>query len=199
MNAGRWYPTNTSLGNGDLLVVSGSTTPGNVNTLPQVFQDKTQTWRSLTSATRNLPLYPMMIQAPDGRVFNAGPNQDTEFLTVTGTGAWSAPINNIFGSHDYGAAIVYDEGKVVLIGGGHPAADAGGGDNFNQEIYSPPYLFKGARPSVTTAPTSAANGQTIFVQTPDSAGIGKVHLIRLNAITHSFDQNQRIVRLAFTK
>ncbi|HXI56700.1 MAG TPA: galactose oxidase-like domain-containing protein, partial [Polyangia bacterium] len=301
MNAGRWYPTNTALGNGDTLVVSGSSTPGTVNQLPQVFQDKTQTWRSLTSANNNFPLYPMMIAAPDGRVFNAGPNADTKFLTVTGTGAWSAPITNIYGSHDYGSAVLYDEGKLVVIGGGfttngveaidlkaatpvwtartsmafprrqsnaiiladgnilvtggsktpvfnsaagaifaseiydplantwsmgaamavarlyhsetllyadgrvvsrgggHPAADAGGTDNFNQEIYSPPYLFKGARPSVTAAPTSAANGQTIFIQTPDGAGITKAHLIRLNAVTHSFDQNQRIIRLAFTQ
>ena len=39
MNAGRWYPTVTTLANGDALVVSGSidTTVGG-NTLPQVYQ-----------------------------------------------------------------------------------------------------------------------------------------------------------------
>ena len=39
MNAGRWYPTVTTLANGDALVVSGSidTTVG-TNTLPQVCQ-----------------------------------------------------------------------------------------------------------------------------------------------------------------
>src|SRR6267143_1477827 len=51
MNAGRWYPTNTTLANGDLLVVSGDidTTQG-VNTLPQIWQGATGAWRDLTGA-----------------------------------------------------------------------------------------------------------------------------------------------------
>jgi hypothetical protein len=36
MNDARWYPTNTTLPNGDVLVVSGEVTPGVYNTLPQV-------------------------------------------------------------------------------------------------------------------------------------------------------------------
>ena len=51
MNAGRWYPTVTTLANGDALVVSGSidNTVG-ANNLPQVYETATGTWRSLTSA-----------------------------------------------------------------------------------------------------------------------------------------------------
>ena len=50
MNAGRWYPTATVLANGDVLVVSGSidNTFG-INTLPQVYQVGSGTWRDLTS------------------------------------------------------------------------------------------------------------------------------------------------------
>src|SRR6266545_1769453 len=80
MNAGRWYPTSTALANGDTLVISGSITPGTGNTLPQVFEARSETWRSLTTANRSVPLYPMMLLAPDGRVFNAGPNPDAQFL-----------------------------------------------------------------------------------------------------------------------
>ncbi|HET6279687.1 MAG TPA: hypothetical protein VFH73_01925, partial [Polyangia bacterium] len=117
MNAGRWYPTNTTLGNGDALVVSGSMTPGNMNQTPQVWQDKTQTWRTLTSAVRNQAYYPMMILAPNGQVFNAGPNTDTAFLNTGGTGSWGPAINNTGGSHDYGTAVMRD-GKVTVFGGG---------------------------------------------------------------------------------
>ena len=53
----------------------GQHDPGNLNQPPQVFQDKTQTWRTLTGANRNMALYPMMFLAPDGQVFNAGPDQ----------------------------------------------------------------------------------------------------------------------------
>ena len=62
MNAGRWYPTNTTLPNGDVLVVSGSidNTLGE-NRLPQVFQYSNNTWRSLTNALLGLDLYPRCI------------------------------------------------------------------------------------------------------------------------------------------
>ena len=89
MNAGRWYPTVTTLANGDALVVSGSmdTTVG-VNPLPQVYQAASNTWRSLTSAQLSMDLYPRMFLAPDGRVFNAAPSQTTRYLDTSGTGAW---------------------------------------------------------------------------------------------------------------
>jgi hypothetical protein len=51
---------------------------------------------------------------------------------------------------------------------------------------------------VTSAPASGAYGQTVFVATPDAASISKVHLVRLVATTHAFDQNQRINRLVFS-
>ena len=52
MNNGRWYPTNTTLPNGDVLVVSGwiDTTQG-VNVEPQVWQTATSSWRNLTQRT----------------------------------------------------------------------------------------------------------------------------------------------------
>ncbi|MGH3927101.1 MAG: hypothetical protein ACRDTT_30245, partial [Pseudonocardiaceae bacterium] len=73
MNAGRWYPTTTVLANGNVLVVSGSVDlMVGVNPLPQVFQVAAGTWRSLTNAQLTQDLYPMMLLAPNGKVFNAG-------------------------------------------------------------------------------------------------------------------------------
>ena len=62
MNAGRWYPTLTTLPNGDALVVSGSLdlTVG-VNTQPQVYQPATNSWRSLTGAQLGQDYYPRML------------------------------------------------------------------------------------------------------------------------------------------
>ena len=48
MNAGRWYPTNTTLPNGEVLVVSGATGSGH-NITPQVWQTSTGTWRALSN------------------------------------------------------------------------------------------------------------------------------------------------------
>ena len=122
MNAGRWYPTTTVLANGDVLVVSGDIdlTIG-VNTLPQVFQVATGTWRNLTNAQLAQELYPMMLLAPNGRVFNAGPTTTTRYLDTSGTGAWSFVANRVGGFRDYGSAVMYAPGKVLVMGGDRPA------------------------------------------------------------------------------
>jgi galactose oxidase-like protein/glyoxal oxidase-like protein len=121
MNAGRWYPTNTTLANGDVLVVSGDIdTVQGVNRLPQLWQAATGQWRDLTTAQLALPLYPYMHVAPNGRVFASGPSQTTRYLDTSGSGSWSVVANSAYGYRDYGSSVLYDAGKVLLVGGGDP-------------------------------------------------------------------------------
>ena len=120
MNAGRWYPTTTTLANGSVLVVSGDvdTTVG-VNRLPQVWTSGA--WRDLTTAQISLPLYPFMFLAPDGRVFNAGPQQTSRYLNTSGTGAWTNGATTALGGfRSYGSAVMYEPGKVLMVGGNDP-------------------------------------------------------------------------------
>ena len=122
MNQGRWYPTTTVLPNGDVLVVSGSVdgTIGS-NPVPQVWQAATGTWRSLNSANLQQPLYPYMFLAPDGRVFDAGPgchhaaarHRGRRYLVRRGQ-------PQVRASRDYGSAVMYEPGKILLAGGGDP-------------------------------------------------------------------------------
>jgi hypothetical protein len=65
------------------------------------------------------------------------------------------------------------------------------------QIFSPPYLFKGERPEITSAPDSVDYGQNFEVRTSRPNEIGKVSWIRLPSVTHSFDENQRINFLQF--
>jgi len=300
MNDGRWYPTTTVLANGDVLVVSGSidlTTTGgvNLNTQPQVFQVATGTWRSLTNAELAQDLYPPMLLAPNGKVFNAGPQVTTRYLDTSGTGAWSLVADRVGGYRDYGSAVMYAPGKVLVMGGGDPPTNTaevidlnatspswrsvrsmqfarrqinavllpdgrvlvtGGtsGPGFNDltpstsvyaaelwdpatetwstmasasipriyhsatlllpdgrvlstggnghpetEIYSPPYLFKGPRPMITSAPPSVAYGQSFFVGTPDALTISKITMLRLSSVTHAFNMSQYISDLSFSQ
>ena len=75
-----------------------------------------------------------------------------------------------------------------------------GGDNEpNAEVFSPPYLFKGARPVVTSTPSSITYGESFSVDTPDATSITAVTLVRLSAVTHAFNMNQRFLRLAFSQ
>src|SRR5262245_45981808 len=121
MNAGRWYPTNTTLVNGDVLVVSGEVdmTVG-VNALPQVFEAATGTWRDLTDAQLRLELYPYMHVAPNGWVFNSGPSLTTRYLDPSGTGRWTTAADRRDGFRDYGGSVMYAPGKIVAMGGDDP-------------------------------------------------------------------------------
>jgi hypothetical protein len=120
MNAGRWYPTNVTLGDGSVLVASGSITPGVNNQVPQVYTPATDSWRSLSGATRFWGLYPRMHLAPNGTVFHSGPEPATFFVNVSGDGSFIAgPARSGFYG-DYGNSVMYAEGKIVAIGGGDP-------------------------------------------------------------------------------
>src|ERR1041384_684509 len=123
MNAGRWYPTNTTLANGDILVTSGSIDLNvGSNPLPQVFQAATGTWRNLTSAQLSLDLYPRMHLAPNGKVFNSSPSPTTRYLDTTGTGSWTVVANRSL-YRDYGGSVLYD-GKVLIMGGSDPPVNS---------------------------------------------------------------------------
>lgn len=67
----------------------------------------------------------------------------------------------------------------------------------NHEIFSPPYLFKGARPTITSAPANVGYGQTFSVVTPNAAQITSVRWIRLGSVTHAFDASARANSLNF--
>jgi hypothetical protein len=68
----------------------------------------------------------------------------------------------------------------------------------NHEIFRPPYLFKGARPTIASAPSTVGYGATFTVTTANAAQIEEVRWIRLPSVTHAFDANARANRLDFS-
>ncbi|MGH3858069.1 Ig-like domain-containing protein, partial [Actinokineospora sp.] len=90
----------------------------------------------------------------------------------------------------HSAALLLPDGRVLSTGGnGYP----------DTEIYSPPYLFKGTRPTISSAPPSVAYGQSLFVGTPDALTISKVTMLRLSSVTHAFNESQYINELSFSQ
>ena len=84
----------------------------------------------------------------------------------------------------------------VLVAGGEAVRQSGSGEK-NYEIFSPPYLFQGPRPTITSAPASVGYGESFNVPTPDAGSISSVVFMRPSSVTHNFDQNQRYVPLTF--
>lgn len=295
MRFARWYPTATTLADGQLLATSGTDQNKVKVTTPEVYDPGTDSWRTLTARTQ--PIYPWMYQLPNGKVFEAAPKSTTALLDTAGSGSWTPgptsgwdngngccsesgamygigkiirsggndPAIARTGTIDMTAAspqwtetapmafprrrhnmVLLADGSVMAVGGTRVADDAtqavlageiwnpdtrawttvaamsqprmyhsaalllpdgrvvaAGGDTPDAgkrtaQIYSPPYLFKGARPAITTSPVSAAYGGGFTVGT-DTPGIDGVALIRPGAVTHAIDMNQRYVPLQFTQ
>jgi hypothetical protein len=110
------------------------------------------------------------------------------------TGQWttlaSAGVVRVYHS----TTVLLPDGRVLSTGSG----DGGGvSQQRSYEIFSPPYLFKGSRPTYDLASTTMRYGESFSVSTPDAASIRKVTLIRLPSTTHAFDQSQRLNTLPF--
>ena len=111
------------------------------------------------------------------------------------TGLWTGVASNAVTRIYHGATLLLPDGRVLFTGSG----DASGlKDEKNYELYSPPYLFKGPRPTIVgTLPPHVTYGQTLKVESPEGFTIGKVNLIRFSSVTHAFDQSARLVPLTF--
>jgi hypothetical protein len=244
-----------------------------------------------------------MFVAPNGLIFYAGELAETAYLDVSGSGTWTPVATSRYGRRDYGTAVMYRPGKVLIVGGSDPpdgpptntaevidlvqsspswqytgpmsfarrqlnatllpdgtvlvtggtsaagfsnpaaavhAAEqwdpdsgewkvlasnrvnrvyhsttillpdgrllhSGSGDGaglpreLNAELFSPPYLFRGPRPAILSAPNLVGYGQEFLLTTDDAAEVVRATLVRLSSVTHAFDQSQRFVELGLRK
>src|SRR3569623_463447 len=286
--------------------MGGGDTAQQRNLIPDVYQAN-GTWRVLSTASLYLPYYPMNFVTPTGTVFAAGPAQTTYFLDPNGTGHWTGGPSRLYGSRDYGSAVMYGVGKIFMVGGGDPPmasaevidistgtgawrsvasmavarrqsnatiladgkvlvtggttatgfnspptnaavlaaelwdpvteqwktlarmthyrvyhstalllpdgrvlsvgsgapAATGLTDDFTAEIFPPPYLYfvvgsLATRPAITSAPTSEAYNQQFTIQMAAATTVSRVSWISLGSVTHSYNENQRAMKLTFT-
>src|SRR5262249_19048391 len=88
-------------------------------------------------------------------------------------------------------------GRVLMAGSGHNYSN--NYENPTAEIYSPAYLFRGARPTITSSPGTVTYGSSFFVGTLDAPGITSVALVRTGSVTHDVSMDQRYIPLPFTQ
>jgi hypothetical protein len=102
----------------------------------------------------------------------------------------------------HSTALLLPDARVLSVGSGAPAA-TGLTDDFTAEIFTPPYLFNAdgslaTRPAITSAPTTVTYAQGFTVQMSAATTVSKVMWISLASVTHSYNENQRAMRLTFT-
>jgi galactose oxidase len=120
------------------------------------------------------------------------------------TGNWTVLAEEAVDRCYHATAVLLPDGRVFSAGGGEYApqnnvANSPKDTHSDAQFFSPPYLFLGPRPTFTGAPDLLSYGQAFQLRVPRAAEIAKVTWIRLGSVTHSFDQNQRLNALAFTK
>ena len=104
----------------------------------------------------------------------------------------------------HSTTLLLPDGRVLSSGGGIcGTCDQVGYLAKNAEIFSPPYLFDAdgtlaARPAIDAAPTATSYGAAMEIATANPASISKVALVRLGAVTHSVNMEQRYIPLSFT-
>ncbi|MGD9695157.1 MAG: galactose oxidase-like domain-containing protein [Thermoleophilia bacterium] len=96
----------------------------------------------------------------------------------------------------HSTSLLLPDGRVISSGDDRPEHSRDTSRNRTVQFYNPPYLYRGARPTIASAPAQAPYGATIGVGTPDA--VSRVTLMKLGANTHALDVDQRLLNLPFT-
>lgn len=162
-------------------------------------------WRSIAPMAY-ARYYHNLVNLPDGKVLAVGGASTPSPSASSGplaseiwdpaTEQWTtvAPISVKRMYHS--TAVLLPDGRVLAAGGRN---GNGSTEGKTAEIYSPPYLFKGARPTISSVPSSVNNGSSIKVLTPDASSITQVNLLSPASQTHTHDMSQRFIPVSFTK
>jgi galactose oxidase len=155
---------------------------------------------------------------PDGQVLVTGGTSGSGFVNIDeglatrnaevwnpATGSWTTLAANSRMRVYHSVSLLLPDATVLHGASGDALAiQPGGGvvpvpSERNHEIFSPPYLFKGARPTIADAPASVGYGETFAVATPNAAQITEVRWIHIGTVTHAFDFGQRANKLDFQR
>ncbi|MER5937953.1 kelch motif-containing protein [Streptomyces sp. NPDC001928] len=164
---------------------------------------------SLEKGTR----YPQASVLPDDSVLVSGGSEDYRgrgdsnilqaHLYRPGAKALDRVADPLVGRNYHSGSILLPDGRVMFFGSDSLYADKANTKpgKFEQrvEIYTPPYLYRGAQPSLSGGPQTIKRGGTGTFTSQHASSIENVRLMRPSASTHVTDVDQRSVKLDFKK
>jgi hypothetical protein len=156
-------------------------------------------WRSTTPMTHPRLLMNSVV-LPSGEVLVLGGGAAFEYTSPVFVPELYDPVSRSWkdmapqqASRMYhSTALLLPDGRVLSAG-----QDFGPLARFG-EIFSPPYLFRGPRPTVVGAPASIVHGRRFSFTSNQAADVRKVVLVRPGSATHQVDTDQRSVPLQFS-
>lgn len=209
--------SHSGLGNG-IIYTDASVTPvkqviviaGGVNNGKAISNNE---WLDGTNPSAGWKQYPNWVKPrhnantvvlPDGTLFTVGGNNagtlydkplfESELYNKPAsdpTGRWIQMASNKIQAAYHSSAILLPDATVLLSQDDlHPSEAS----SHQAQVYSPPYLFKGTRPQITSAPSAVNPGETFSI-TANTPGIVSVVLVAPGAVTHGNDMHQRFIKL----
>ncbi|MFD4118271.1 galactose oxidase-like domain-containing protein [Streptomyces niveus] len=107
------------------------------------------------------------------------------------------------GRNYHSGSLLLPDGRVMIFGSDSLYADKANTKPgvFEQriEIYTPPYLFRDSKPTLSDGPKRIEHGGSGVFKTKDAASLKSARLLRPSAVTHVTDVEQRSIALDMEK
>ncbi len=164
---------------------------------------------SLEKGTR----YPQASILPDDTVLISGGSEDyrgrggSNILQAriydAKSGGMRRVADPLVGRNYHSGSLLLPDGRVMFFGSDSLYADKANTKpgKFEQriEIYTPPYLYRDARPTLSGGPKTVQRGESATFATKHASSIKTARLIRPSASTHVTDVDQQSIALDFEK
>jgi hypothetical protein len=158
--------------------------------------------------------YPNLVQLPDDTTLitggskgyrgRSGSDNHNARIYHPDSNSLSYAADPTVGRDYHGEALLLPDGRVMTMGGnplfGNKENTKEGKFEQRLELYTPAYLYQGARPAIGAGPATLRPGGTgRYPVLDDAAGIATARLIRPSAVTHATNVEQRSVALGLRR
>lgn len=108
--------------------------------------------------------------------------------------SWTVAAPMTVGRQYHSVTLLLADGCVLNVGSQSAIVR-----EMRMEVYSPPYLFRGPRPKISSAPATVAYDDDFPIESPDSCRIDRVVFIRPTSVTHHTNTDQRYLPLKWER